>query len=328
MASSMVMASRLSVVNALAKQGYLPNHKKYSFHVKTHLINEFKIEQESVKESSEKKFDYEVSQFASKVKGFYVNTKIGNYDVEYLKKRKANWLSIDIKIPIETEVPKDPLPEKEKKRKRKKKPGPKKKDFKDSCRTGKFTKATNIKGNNSLESLIHAALLKAQSEGNPDITWILRELVSSPAEEGSRFRKAMEHYNKEKVTAYTPEEALALIIELRLSKNSYKRLRKKAKKKYANLYPAYDPAVTDYMKKCKPPNIDLTKSDEVKLPMQSALDHQLLNILELPSVVNRHADLIKQCEQSGLDYELKLFFKYGADGTSDQCQYQNVSAGL
>ena len=82
MASSMVMASRLSVVNALAKQGYLPNNKKYSFHVKTHLINEFKMDQESPKESS--KLDYEVSQFASKVKGFYVNTKIGNYNGCYM----------------------------------------------------------------------------------------------------------------------------------------------------------------------------------------------------------------------------------------------------
>ena len=62
--------------------------------------------------------------------------------------------------------------------------------------------------------------------------------------------------------------------------------------------------------------------------MQSALDHQVSNILQLPSVLKNHSDLRAKCEKSGLNYELKLFFKYGADGTGNQSQYQNVSAGL
>lgn len=157
---------------------------------------------------------------------------------------------------------------------------------------------------------------------------MLRKLKSSPVEQASRFRKSMEHYNKPSVVVFTPEEALALIIELGLSKNHYKRLRKKARNKHAHLYPAYDPAVTDFMKKCRPENIDFSKADEVSVPMQSTLDHQIQNILELPSVIKKHNELKEQCEKTGLDYELKLFFKYGADGTSDQSQYQNVTAGL
>ena len=41
------MAVRLTVLNALAKLGYLPNHPDYDFHVKKHLIKEFKLEQKS-----------------------------------------------------------------------------------------------------------------------------------------------------------------------------------------------------------------------------------------------------------------------------------------
>ena len=318
------MVSRLSVVNALEKKGYLPNHPEYSYQVKLVLAQKFNMEQSSTKEATA--LDGVISTFASKVKAFYTDTKIAKREINRLKDIKSNWLSIGIKNPVPNE-PAVSKPE-PKKRKRKQKPGPKKKDFKESGRSGQHDKATNIKKDHSLESLIHAAMLKAHNEGNPDITWVLRELQSSPAVQGSRFRKAMEHYKKPSPIVCTPEEALALIIELRLSKNSYRKLRKKSKKKYAHFLPSYDPAVTDYMKKCKPENIDLTKSDEVSVPMQSVLDFQTRNILELPSVMQKHKNLKVQCEQSGLDYELKLFFKYGADGTSDQSEHKNVSAGL
>ena len=315
------MAVRLTVLNALAKLGYLPNHPDYDFHVKKHLIKEFKLEQKSSEEAS--LLNDEVSKFVSKIKGFYTNKKIGNRDIEYLKQKKANWLSLHIKNPKQKESQKQ-VP----KKKRKKKPGRKKKLFSENAKTQQNVKASKTKGDKCLEELIHAAILKADKDGQSDVTWVLRQLVNNPDEGASKFRQAMKRFNMPDVVVFTPEEALALIIELRLSKNSYTKLRIKAKNKHAHLYPSYDPAVTDYMKKCKPKNIDLTKSDEVKQPMQSALDHQLLNILELPSVVKKHADLIKQCEQSGLDYELKMFFKYGADGTSNQSQYQSVTRGL
>ena len=62
--------------------------------------------------------------------------------------------------------------------------------------------------------------------------------------------------------------------------------------------------------------------------MQSALDHQMKNILALPSVVKNHSELKEKCQESGLEYDLKLFFKYGADGTSDLGQYEYKSSGL
>ena len=319
------MAVRLSVLDSLEKQGYLPSDANYDYHVKLFLVKEFRMENRNEKESA--LLNSEVSKFSSKVESFYFDKKIGNREINRLRSKKKVWLSIQIENPVQN---KSKIPKvKPKLKKKKKKPGRPKKDYlKTKCRSKKSEKASNTKGDHCLEELIHAALLRAHNEGQSDVTWVLRQLLNNPDEGASKFRKAMKHFNLPDVVVFTPEEALALIIELRLSRRGYMKLRVKAKNKHAHIYPAYDPAVTDYMKKCKPPNIDLSKSDEVKVPMQSTLDFQTLNVLELPSVVTKHNDLKEQCRDSGLDYELKFFFKYGADGTSNQSQYQNVSAGL
>ena len=77
------MVSRLSVVNALEKKGYLPNHPEYSYQVKLVLAQKFNMEQSSTKEA--KVLDGVISTFASKVKAFYTDRKIGNRNINRLK---------------------------------------------------------------------------------------------------------------------------------------------------------------------------------------------------------------------------------------------------
>ena len=318
------MVTRLSVLNGLESLGQLPSrdNDKYSYHVTKFLVKKFKIEDRNDQEASLLKKT--VEDFSSKVKSYYSDQKVGNRNIKRLRTKKDNWLSIQIKSPRQ----KKPVEPSDKKKKKKKKAGPPKKDYLSKGRSGQYAEAGKKRAGNSLEALIHMAMLKASEDGNTDVAHVLRQLHSNPVEQGSRFRKAMEHYNKPTVIVFTPQEALALIIELNLSVNQYNKLKKKAKANHAYLYPSYDPAVTNYMKKCKPENIDTTKLDEVNVPMQSALDHQNLDILQLPSVVRKHNDLIAKCEETGLDYELKFFFKYGADGTATKSQYQGRSAGL
>ena len=311
--------TRLFALKSLKQQGYVPGQKTYMLNVKHFLIKQFHLE--NVDKKGEAALNKTANSFAYDAKKFYVNENGYRWD-DFLTKKKE-WLSKELKNP----VPIPPVPKAAPKKKTKM--GPPTKPYESKGRSGQYAEAAKIRSKNSVEALIHAAMVKANHEGKIDLADVLRQLHSSPVEEGSRFRKAMAHYNrKEEIVVFTPEEALALIIELGLSSRKYTKLRKKAKKKHAHFLPSYDPAVTNCMKKCKPKDIDLTKQDEVSVPMQSALDHQMLNILELPSVVKKHDELKVQCENSGLDYELKLFFKYGADGTSHQSQYQNVSAGL
>ena len=318
------MITRLSVLDGLAKLGHLPSgkNKTYSLEVKKFLIKKFDLENRNEKESS--LLNGVVQDFSYKVKDFYTNKKIANHGIDRLRIRKADWLSIEIKNPVKKESAPPPPKAKKKKKKR----GPKEKDYANKSRSGQYAEAGKKRAKNSLENLIHMAMLKASEDGNTDVAHVLRQLHSNPVEQGSRFRKAMEHYNKPTVIVFTPQEALALIIELNLSVDQYNKLKKKAKANHAHLFPSYDPAITNYMKECKPENIDTTKLDEVNVPMQSALDHQNLNILELPSVVRKHNDLKAKCDETGLDYELKFFFKYGADGTATKSQYQGRSAGL
>ena len=319
------MITRLYLLNSLANQKpqKLPGYDNYSFHVRKFLTKEWKME--NCDSKADALLNDIAKKFTAKVTHFYTEKKIGNREMSRLCEKKKTWLSEKIEKPV---IPVPTPTEIKSKRKKKKLGAPKKSYLDKKSNMGRWNDAVKIRSKNCIEALIYAAVLKADNDGHTDLAHVLRELNNKPVEQGSKFRKAMEHYNKPPIVVFTPQEALALIIEMNLSRNRYRRLRKNCKNRNANLFPSYDPGVTEYMKKCKPEKIDFTKTDEVSVPMQSAIDHQILNILALPSVVKKHSDLKEQCQKSGLDYDLKLFFKYGADGTSDLGQYEYVSSGL
>nr|CAI5861412.1 unnamed protein product [Callosobruchus analis] len=74
------------------------------------------------------------------------------------------------------------------------------------------------------------------------------------------------HFN-----AYTPEEALALIVDTDLTKEDYIKIHRGAKLRGANLYPPYN-AISQMKQTCYPANIIVTES-EAKIPLQNLLDH-------------------------------------------------------
>ena len=74
--------------------------------------------------------------------------------------------------------------------------------------------------------MLHATLLKAKEIGLTDVAWVLDRLKDNPNEQGHLFRESVEN-PPPKITAYTPEESLATILELRLTQKGYEKLRKK-----------------------------------------------------------------------------------------------------
>ena len=68
----------------------------------------------------------------------------------------------------------------------------------------------------SLEELLHASIKAAKAKGNKDAVWSLKFLKSNPTVNGSLFRQTMKN-TLEPITAYSPEECLARIIELKLT---------------------------------------------------------------------------------------------------------------
>ena len=302
--------TRLDILTKLFDNGngIRPNNEKYSFQIKTLLISQFGIEGESDDyEVYERKIHNISVDLASKLKKFYLDSKIGDCKIPQLEKRKKEWLAITVKNPKPTEIrpPKRKAspPNSPKKRGR-----PTLNPEDEKCRSGQYAEASKTVGDNTIEKMLFAAMTKASKDGLNDLHFVLKMLYEEPAVNGSLFRNSMVAYNKPAPSAYTPEEALVIIIELGLTQRGYKKLRKKAKNKGTNIYPSYE-VVLKCKKSLEPENIDKTKPDEVSVPMQDALDNQMTHILQLPKVKTKLAELIERCAQSGLTYELKLFFK-------------------
>ena len=66
-----------------------------------------------------------------------------------------------------------------------------------------------------------------------------------------------------------------------------------------------------------------TKIGEISVPMQNVCDHQIRKILNFPEVKEKYNQLV----ESGRQFKLVMYGKYGADGTNTDTEYQNADAG-
>ena len=118
----------------------------------------------------------------------------------------------------------------------------------------------------------------------------------------------------------TPDEALNLLIDNSLSKNTYQNLRVEMKSRNANILPIYF-EVSRGKKKCRPDEI---QSSDVKAStsIKSLSCHTISRIvlLEEDQIVN----YMKKVNKSVIDAE--TIFAYGADGTTGQIEYHQASS--
>ncbi|XP_071053669.1 uncharacterized protein [Onthophagus taurus] len=112
-----------------------------------------------------------------------------------------------------------------------------------------------------------------------------------------------------KTVPMTPDEALALFINCDLSKTLYLSLRAESKKRNANIYPMYQ-KITEAKKKCYPDNVTVNDSG-ASVPLQMLLNHTLQRLfvnVKIPLGINK----------------LELHCKWGADGSSGHCAYNQT----
>lgn len=116
------------------------------------------------------------------------------------------------------------------------------------------------------------------------------------------------------IMKYSPEEALALVVDLKLTKYQYDLLHSQAKERYADIYPPYK-KVFDPKKDCYP-SIESVDVKEVgaNIELQSLLDH----------TVNRIIQTCKMSEIETIDDDLIATYKWGFDGASGQSLYKQV----
>lgn len=115
------------------------------------------------------------------------------------------------------------------------------------------------------------------------------------------------------IKKYTADEALALMVDLRLTTSQYEHLHSHAKHKNADIYPPYN-HIVDAKKRCYPPSDSLTVSDY----------GAAFNLQEL---VNHTSErLIQTCDQNEIqklnDHNLEIIYKWGLDGASGQSCYK------
>lgn len=113
---------------------------------------------------------------------------------------------------------------------------------------------------------------------------------------------------------YTPNEALALFVDQKSTRQKYELLRSQAKSKNSDLYPPYYQVAE--AKKCCYPIGDIEITDiGVRIPLQSLLGH----------TVQR---LIQTCDASAFanvnKIGLEMISKWGMDGASGQSAYKQI----
>ena len=316
------MANRGKVVKDLQKLKITPNDvKNYAFHVTKELKKEFKISDDNYSDQNEKLIESVATEFAKAVKKMYVKAT-SNFKV--MLKQKQTWfegvITNPLTKPTKPKSPTNPTPKKKGRRKSKPK-GRHKKDYLDNQSTQQWTKADKIIGNNSLEQMIHASMLKASRDGDTDTEWLLRQIRENP-KIASEIRQTVENPVKP-VIVLTPDECLAEVLESRLTERSYKRLRKKQKAQNAKIFVSWED-VCKAKKIRKPQNIDSTsKKGEISVPMQDVCNHQIKNIMDFPEVKEK----VRNLNESGRQFKLVMFGKYGADGTATDTDYQTADAG-
>lgn len=111
---------------------------------------------------------------------------------------------------------------------------------------------------------------------------------------------------EKRVTPFSPEEALSLLIEAKLTKKSYCTLRMAAKNKGADIYPSYQKLI-EAKKLAYPKNVSATEvSSEV--PLQDLLHHTTSRIIETLG--------------DNIEGKYTLICKWGFDGSSGQSEYK------
>ena len=332
------MATRKFFLAGVEKLECRPTHKDYAFHLKQLMVKKFKVNESEISNQDDAKIEKVAKSFTYKVKYKYVNEFNYDYDLMINKKqslnprsikqteRKEKWLSEIIKNPLEKISTPETPPKTPAKagRKLKKKRGRPVKDYSQNKAGGtqQGIKAKEARKDHSLEKLIHMAIQKASADGNTDCAYILKLLKKDPEVNASNLRSLHENPVKP-VIVLTPKECLAELLIQKLTERQYQRQRKKQKACNAKIFVSYH-QVLRAKKECEPEGVDkTTKIGEISVPMQNVCDHQIRKILNFPEVKEKYNQLV----ESGRQFKLVMYGKYGADGTNTDTEYQNADAG-
>lgn len=195
-----------------------------------------------------------------------------------------------------------------------KKPGRPCKSFEVSSARSKRKKVSNLIQTASTSELSLAIQIKLRKSGHRGAASLINEVTSFP-NRASKIKKTIQT-SQVKGDVFTPEEALALIIDLKLTKHAYIELRKRTLQKQSNIFPSYN-RVKKVKEACYPAKDAIQVTDvsaEVRL-------QDLVN-LTVNRLLIAQEQVIGQC-LSEIDIStIEMVYKWGMDGSSGQKQYK------
>ncbi|KAJ4437537.1 hypothetical protein ANN_17682 [Periplaneta americana] len=178
--------------------------------------------------------------------------------------------------------------------------------FSESSIKSKRRKTEQLRKSGSTDELVFVTQVSLKSSGKTDAAKLIESAMSTP----TRATKILTSYKKtspESVKKYTSNEALALIIDTKLSKHQYSILRLGAKCRNADLYPTYN-SVREAKLQCYPDKDCITITEvRAEISLQGLLDHTVKRIVRSIEMIPSHF-----FEQNNLT----LFSKWGCDGSS------------
>lgn len=118
----------------------------------------------------------------------------------------------------------------------------------------------------------------------------------------------LKNNNSEEVVPFTPTEALALLVDAKLSKNQYNLIRFEAMRR--NIFPSYANIVLQ-KNRCYPEKKSITIGESgASVDLQSLLDHTVKRLVESENITETSP--------------LQIISKYGMDSSSGQSQYKQI----
>lgn len=161
-----------------------------------------------------------------------------------------------------------------------------------------------------------AAEVSLRSAGKRDAANLIKELVlSSPARATNLKKARLTQHEPNKIIS--PEEALLLMVNTKLSTFQYKNMRQQLKTMNANVYPAYY-LVQEAKKECYPEEEAFNVTDvSAEVRLQALLDITVKRIIKAQNDISEHLTSLGSNVLS-----LRLISKWGCDGSSAQSRYK------
>ena len=172
----------------------------------------------------------------------------------------------------------------------------------------KKRKSDELRSNRSSSELLYAAMRQLREEGRPKDANIVQKLIDADCDGCIDLKDE---------AVYTPDEALALLLDCRLSKEDYHSLRSGAVAKGSQLYPSYH-LVLEAKERCLP-TADSSESVSVsdysaEVKLQALLNHTVNRIITSSRI------------QYPIQSTILLISKVGFDGSTGQSVYKQITS--